>query len=490
MTRFLKKFPLSLIGVFMLTFVGIAWARVGGGETYSGGGGYSSSSDGGGGGDGIGLIIELVIRLIFYYPKIGVPLLLGGGLYYYFRSRGTPEERAFNKLQDWSAQNTLQKAPRLSLDQFRLHDANFSETLFLTFVTSLYSQTLKHVGSDLSFLGAYLNPSLKTALEAQHNRQAKQVIVGSCRLVQATVTAQVQQARFEVEANLILEDKTLYVVDRLVFERGARTTTITPEKVYALSCPNCGNNTQVDEDGRCPSCGETVNDGRWSWVLATLERRSRTEALPSVISSQGMEIGTDLPTLRSPSLQADLRLLQSADTEFSLERFQEFAGETFLRLQEAWTDGRWEEARALETTYLFQQHQYWLEAYRREGVRNVLEEIQVLRVEPSKVTLDRYFEAVTLRIFARMKDYTVRTSDGTIVSGDPQKTRTFSEYWTFVRRKGVTSRERDLARCPNCGAALDKITEVGVCGYCDTQITRGDFDWILSGIQQDEAYHL
>ena len=85
---------------------------------------------------------------------------------------------------------------------------------------------------------------------------------------------------------------------------------------------------------------------------------------------------------------------------------------------------------------------------------------------------------------------TVSAETGEVLSGSPEQTRKFSEYWTFVRRAGVTSKERDAARCPSCGAPLDKVTQVGICEYCQSNITRGDFDWVLSRIEQDEAYFI
>ena len=27
-----------------------------------------------------------------------------------------------------------------------------------------------------------------------------------------------------------------------------------------------------------------------------------------------------------------------------------------------------------------------------------------------------------------------------------------------------------------------------MCGYCESRITTGEYDWVLSGIEQDEAY--
>src|SRR5437588_219319 len=41
--------------------------------------------------------------------------------------------------------------------------------------------------------------------------------------------------------------------------------------------------------------------------------------------------------------------------------------------------------------------------------------------------------------------------------------------------------------CPNCGASL-KVNAVGVCEFCKGKITSGEFDWVLSKIEQDESY--
>ena len=35
---------------------------------------------------------------------------------------------------------------------------------------------------------------------------------------------------------------------------------------------------------------------------------------------------------------------------------------------------------------------------------------------------------------------------------------------------------------------LDKVNMSGICEYCDAYITTGHFDWVLSRIEQAEAY--
>ena len=42
--------------------------------------------------------------------------------------------------------------------------------------------------------------------------------------------------------------------------------------------------------------------------------------------------------------------------------------------------------------------------------------------------------------------------------------------------------------CPSCGAPTDKVNMAGTCEYCGAHLTRGEFDWVLSKIEQDESY--
>ena len=68
-----------------------------------------------------------------------------------------------------------------------------------------------------------------------------------------------------------------------------------------------------------------------------------------------------------------------------------------------------------------------------------------------------------------------------------RRERRYSEYWTLVRgssRKGVP---RVDPTCPNCGAEL-KVNMTGSCEFCAAKVTAGEFDWVLSRIEQDEAY--
>src|SRR5689334_1762101 len=63
----------------VLALPALLYARAGGGQSYSGSGSGGHGGGGGGGGGDVEGLFELlyyVLRFCFYYPKIGIPLLL------------------------------------------------------------------------------------------------------------------------------------------------------------------------------------------------------------------------------------------------------------------------------------------------------------------------------------------------------------------------------------------------------------------------------
>jgi ribosomal protein L37AE/L43A len=110
-----------------------------------------------------------------------------------------------------------------------------------------------------------------------------------------------------------------------------------------------------------------------------------------------------------------------------------------------------------------------------------------LKIHVAKIETDRFYEAITLRIFASTKDY-VTDKSGKLLAGNNKNPRIFSEYWTFIRRTGVENDDYDMNTCPNCGAPLDKMGQNGVCDYCGAKVTTGDFSWVVAIITQDEEY--
>lgn len=140
-----------------------------------------------------------------------------------------------------------------------------------------------------------------------------------------------------------------------------------------------------------------------------------------------------------------------------------------------------------ETDNIFQMHQYWIEAYKRQGLRNVLDQFVIKAMQPVKISADAFYNSITVRIWAEGYDYTT-DQEGRVVSGSKNTVRRWSEYWTFIRnRQAKPLEKKGELNCPNCGAPL-QVNASGICEFCGGKITSGEFDWVLSLIEQDESY--
>ena len=65
--------------------------------------------------------------------------------------------------------------------------------------------------------------------------------------------------------------------------------------------------------------------------------------------------------------------------------------------------------------------------------------------------------------------------------------RAYSEYWTLIRSAATRGASHNQGTCPSCAAPLT-ISMAGVCTHCGSHLTRGEFDWVLSKIEQDDVY--
>ncbi len=174
-----------------------------------------------------------------------------------------------------------------------------------------------------------------------------------------------------------------------------------------------------------------------------------------MLTSDVPEIGTNYPSVVQPGFEHLRAQFEKNNPGFSWGPFQSRAHLIFNELQAAWSTLDWERARPHETDNLFQMHQYWIEAYKRQHLRNVLDQATVTAMQPVKIQEDAFYNSITLRIGAQGYDYTVDES-GRVVAGSKTNLRRWSEYWTFIRNRTAqpAAARADLS-CPNCARAVE-----------------------------------
>ena len=175
------------------------------------------------------------------------------------------------------------------------------------------------------------------------------------------------------------------------------------------------------------------------------------------------------------------------DPDASHDAFNRRVEMIYAGLNTAWSANDLEPVRGLVSDGLFDYLRYWVDAYKRQGLRNQLTNMRITRLQLAKVARDKYYDAVTVRIWGTGLDYVVHTGNGQLVRGSKHRERPYSEYWTFIRSAARKGPVRTEPVCSNCGAPLH-ISQAGTCDHCGAHVTSGEFDWVLSKIEQDDTY--
>jgi hypothetical protein len=499
-----------------LAVAGDVLARVGGGQSYGGGGSGGHGGSGGGDGGAIIGVVRILVWLTVEYPAVGVPvdIVVIGFVVYRFARGGSKGSEAFSSASTATATESI--AFPLGLDttparpvsfarefaQLRKFDPNFSEIVFTDFCYALYGKAHDARGRGPNMLdqfSPYLSEAARKAL-LQRNpsglKEVKGIIVGAMKmedvrglekpLVNISLIFETNYTELASANGGAPAEMTYYVRERWLLERKRDVLSPPPAQATALHCPKCGAPLQKDTVGACAFCGTKVESGEFQWYVRGIGLLGR-EAKGPLLTSNVPEVGTDLPSVVQPGFREIRIEFEKNNPGFSWGEFQARARLIFDELQAAWSTLNWERARPHETDNLFQMHQYWIDAYQRQHLRNVLDQCRVTALQPVKLQEDAFYNAITLRIGAQGYDFTVDPSRN-VVSGSKTNLRYWSEYWTFIRnRQAKAGPARADLNCPNCGAPL-KVNNAGVCEFCGGKITSGEFDWVLSKIEQDESY--
>ncbi len=177
--------------------------------------------------------------------------------------------------------------------------------------------------------------------------------------------------------------------------------------------------------------------------------------------------------------------IRQIDPEFSSDNFLAWTREVFLKIQQAWTDRNWKVIRPFESNELFNIHNSQLNEYIKNHKINVVEKINISNATLREFRQDGDKEVLVVELHAVMRDYVIDEKTKKVLESNPNKDWYMKYLMTFNRKKGVLTKEgtsnKSTTNCPNCGAPTE-ITSSGQCEYCDSVITTGEHDWVLSDI--------
>ncbi len=489
----MKRRLLIAIALLLLA-CGIAWARPGGGDSYSGGGGHSSGGGGGGGGgSGWFELVYWLLRITIEVPALGftlIALLVGFVLWSAYKQ---------HKNKDWDSGPPVQLARAVSLDPLRRADPEFSQLLFEDFAYRLFStaQRARSSPEQIATVAPYVAESARsTLLSRGEGIPVQSVVIGSMRTYRVDVPPSPVDVNgapnrvrvgIQFEANVSTAKATQYTVERWDLARDATRLSKPPGASKGFPCPNCGAPWQANASGtqQCASCGQVVDNGRFDWVVEDISLEHVDER-PPTMTQEVAERGTDLETYTAPDVNQQWKSLRRDDPALTEDNLVARLYMIYAQLNTAWSQNDLRPARGVVSDGLYDYLAYWIEAMKAQGLRNELRKMEIMQTRVAKVIRDKYFDAVTIRIWGRGIDFIV-TDSGRRVRGSKSMKRKYSEYWTLIRSRSRKGAPNANPTCSNCGAPL-QMTQSGECEHCSAHVTAGEFDWVLSKIEQDDSY--
>ncbi len=403
------------------------------------------------------------------------------------------------------AKQTIKKKVKLKSEYEKLveKDLGFSKVLFLDFVSSLYHEYYHKQGTgEFNDLKVFLDERIlsNVSKQAASKNKYSEIVIGTINIdaIESSPTESIIVLKILSNYTLSVQGKsTRYEVsEKWLMSRKPNVVTPEPEKMQQLSCPNCGAPVKLTNSGECTYCSTVVKNGDMQWYLKDIFSEQKRSFTVQSIAHYTIEAGTNLPTVFDEKLKQNL-LQFWMDNKLDFSKFlSEFKNSIvknyFFAIYESWTNLEWHKVRHLLSDRLYASNNYWIEAYKSEGLQNKLTKLKLNDIELVKIETDKYYESITVRLKAECYDY-IENKKGKRIGGSKRQKRKFSEYWTFVEYKGLAAKimETDsvnLFNCPSCGAEATQIGEAGVCKHCDSKISTGKFSWVLSSITQDEVY--
>jgi predicted lipid-binding transport protein (Tim44 family) len=219
-------------------------------------------------------------------------------------------------------------------------------------------------------------------------------------------------------------------------------------------------------------------------IFLIFRKRHPSSAQQQPVYTQTQESFSEPSPVRVDDPSVGLAKIQLADPNFNVQIFKDKTANAFYKIQEAWEKQDMNIARPFVSDAIMQRYTTMISDMRSRNERNILENIVIGSMTIHAASADNNFDYITVKIDASAADYTLGADD-TLVSGS-KSDEPFTEYWTMLRTVDtMTQADKQLKdnKCPNCGAPLE-VNAIGKCNYCGAIVSSGQYDWVLSQIDQ------
>ncbi|MBU1107216.1 MAG: TIM44-like domain-containing protein [Candidatus Riflebacteria bacterium] len=478
-----KLFAWSLLllafTVLAVSISEVAFARAGGGHGYSGGGGSGGGSGGGGGG---GDLIILLIRLIIYYPHIGIPLTIVVIIL---------AKKGYLKGEDKYVDYTIVKASHVKSDsyskaaltQLKQRDPAFDENFFngrakKAFKLIQEAWTARKLDKAQAFMSDGIFEQFSIQLAEMREKgiidhmEGLEILSATPVKFQSDRNFDVIHLRIDASAiNYRKDDKTSKLIEGSrsaeafaevwSFMRKPGVKTLKKGGLMEGQCPNCGNPIQIGRLSKCDVCGSLLRSGEYDWVLTSITQACEWSARPD----------RAVPGLDD---------IVAADPGFNMQHIKERVSVMFWRKTEAERIGKIDPLRKIARNEFCEGQIQWFKPD-KSGARRfytgcAVGAINLLGVELLEPDDNTFVEVIWSGIPSfQMSDKKIQTA------GQPIN---FKHVFVLSRKHGANTKlETALAssHCPSCGAP-EQTGSANECAYCGSVMNDGKTEWVLDAV--------
>ena len=191
-----------------------------------------------------------------------------------------------------------------------------------------------------------------------------------------------------------------------------------------------------------------------------------------------------LANLNIPNRDNEIgEIIKKNDPNFTVPDFITFAKNLYINMQDAWCRRDLEPVRAGLHQNLYERSEKQIQKKIADGIVVHLDRLTVNEAYITSYRRDSQYEYAKVYLSSSMIEYHTKEATGQILYGDMQTRWTMRYEMTFMRSVNAKTNEAGAANiglnCPNCGAPL-KGTSFGKCAYCDSIVTTGMYNWVLS----------
>lgn len=172
---------------------------------------------------------------------------------------------------------------------------------------------------------------------------------------------------------------------------------------------------------------------------------------------------------------------------FNRDEFIPKVEHAFKSLQSAWSQKNIASVRRFISDGVYQRLNVQITMMNQLDQTNFIDALTILQTKIVNAYREGDYDVIEVKISASIKDRFVSKKYPSLNQNFEES---FSEFWTFIRKKDAQSKDLYFdQKCPSCLDVLpDDLGEVSVCPSCGTFSNLGDYDWILSEITLASDY--